>query len=442
MKILIILLFIAVFSYSSLAYKQFYPESRNLTVHTVKTIDELGENELSTYSYDKNGNITQIYTEYLRNENKKRLITNTYYDDGRLKSEKWQHNTDGIWSIGAPVLFKYWQDGDSSYLEKSNTVWDYKDSSWHTERKEICIFDEMDSILSKTSMTFDKDKWKNSGRDLYYRDKNNNCTLMVHELWYPGNDEWGVNYKQEFTYNDRNQMTSYSLLRLKDYVWEKGTRDVVEYYDDGEVKTWAKYIANELGWVLDYKLVYNYDENSLPTVVTLEGGEYVGYTDYKYSELGQLIKIITRNDTYDIVATYEYTYNVNLNLSEISFHWEQPIMHTFFDSRGRRFSFSGFTVLINEGIVSVEDEPKTVENEIVLYPNPCSSTLNVNLSESNSNPEQIAIVDLCGRTLKVQKKSNGQQTLSVVTDDLPPGIYFLEIYSKGNPITKKFIKQE
>ena len=71
-----------------------------------------------------------------------------------------------------------------------------------------------------------------------------------------------------------------------------------------------------------------------------------------------------------------------------------------------------------------------------LYPNPVQKTLQLQ-SNSDSTIDQITITDLSGKVILVQT----QNTTAVNVEQLSNGLYFLEIQSGEQKITKKFIKE-
>ena len=71
-----------------------------------------------------------------------------------------------------------------------------------------------------------------------------------------------------------------------------------------------------------------------------------------------------------------------------------------------------------------------------LYPNPAQKTLQLQ-SNSDSAIDQITITDLSGKVILVQT----QNTTVVNVEQLSNGLYFLEIQSGEQKITKKFIKE-
>lgn len=73
---------------------------------------------------------------------------------------------------------------------------------------------------------------------------------------------------------------------------------------------------------------------------------------------------------------------------------------------------------------------------IILYPNPTSSTLTLANAE-NLSIEKLTVTDLTGKVVMTQKSNNTQLDVQ----QLPAGMYFLNVSANGNIQHLKFIKQ-
>ncbi len=89
------------------------------------------------------------------------------------------------------------------------------------------------------------------------------------------------------------------------------------------------------------------------------------------------------------------------------------------------------TVALNGTSTGVED---LQSEKVQLYPNPAGDVLNLIFSESNL-PEEIEIVDVCGRKVLSQSVVDANVTINI--GGLQAGVYFV----KANNIVKKFIKK-
>jgi beta-glucanase (GH16 family) len=80
------------------------------------------------------------------------------------------------------------------------------------------------------------------------------------------------------------------------------------------------------------------------------------------------------------------------------------------------------------------------EAEILLYPNPSGSYLNVTLP-GDLKASQLVIHDLTGRVLWQKELSRSVGDEGIDIRNLKPGLYILSIRSQGRSVNKRFIKQ-
>jgi len=78
----------------------------------------------------------------------------------------------------------------------------------------------------------------------------------------------------------------------------------------------------------------------------------------------------------------------------------------------------------------------TAENNFTVYPNPTKSILMIQ-NNTNTKIKKIKIIDSSGKIVKEEK----EQYNSINVENLPAGVYHLQILSDGKPIQKKFIKE-
>lgn len=89
------------------------------------------------------------------------------------------------------------------------------------------------------------------------------------------------------------------------------------------------------------------------------------------------------------------------------------------------------------------DNTATVAHSIVVYPNPFSSSLKAAVMAEGTGAAHCTLTDLAGKTLSSQEQelSKGLNEISLKTEALVPGVYFLVIESEGNRSVHKVIRQ-
>ena len=96
-----------------------------------------------------------------------------------------------------------------------------------------------------------------------------------------------------------------------------------------------------------------------------------------------------------------------------------------------------FTVTSGVGIETITP---VVVSQVNLYPNPSSSSLNVNVSAAKAGLATISVYDLAGRTLftTTQSISVGENISSVDVNSLASGSYILNVTMNGETVNKSF----
>ena len=92
------------------------------------------------------------------------------------------------------------------------------------------------------------------------------------------------------------------------------------------------------------------------------------------------------------------------------------------------------TLLSHEGL-----EDRTVEPNILLYPNPADDVINVCIQGSMLDITETEVYDINGRLLRTAKGSGQQIQISIA--DLARGMYFVKICCGEKAVVKRFVKQ-
>jgi len=119
--------------------------------------------------------------------------------------------------------------------------------------------------------------------------------------------------------------------------------------------------------------------------------------------------------------------------------------YAFFDAKGldenityyrlKQTDFNGYFTYLDPISIQCNGLDNAIFN-IEIYPNPTSYELNI--LNAPSKIDKIEVIDVWGRIVLSQEHL---QTPTVKVNDLANGSYFIKIYSAGQSVTKKFIKQ-
>ncbi|TRZ74986.1 MAG: T9SS C-terminal target domain-containing protein [Bacteroidetes bacterium] len=148
----------------------------------------------------------------------------------------------------------------------------------------------------------------------------------------------------------------------------------------------------------------------------------MGFKDDVLIRAGVTLKFIAKFDSFPSMLD---TMNCFMYHCHILTHEDKSMMHQFIvvDSATYYSNMNVFTI--------TEISPFT------LYPNPAGNLLN--LKGASTVPVRLRFVDLLGHTLREEKISPFDGTISIHVEDLPRGMLFVEWTSGDNRFTKKIL---
>ena len=119
------------------------------------------------------------------------------------------------------------------------------------------------------------------------------------------------------------------------------------------------------------------------------------------------------------------------------------------DSSGnfsRNMTKPGLNVNILSPVINTVTSVKTVNDnpfDMALFPNPAGNVINVSLSSESMADATITILDVSGKTVQHQVATldEGAQTITLDVEQLPAGVYFVNLTSEDAQNTMKFIKK-
>jgi hypothetical protein len=116
-------------------------------------------------------------------------------------------------------------------------------------------------------------------------------------------------------------------------------------------------------------------------------------------------------------------------------------MRVLFETGGPRNSLLYSIALAGEGL---PQQGRTVENgqtgmEVLLYPNPATNTITIQLQNNSSLSRHIYVCNHLGQVLVTVIAASKQQQLDI--SKLAPGIYFIRLEGTAGSSMRKFIKQ-
>ncbi|MBP7496827.1 MAG: T9SS type A sorting domain-containing protein [Bacteroidales bacterium] len=99
-------------------------------------------------------------------------------------------------------------------------------------------------------------------------------------------------------------------------------------------------------------------------------------------------------------------------------------------------------------ITTIKNTPES-KTDLLLYPNPCTEELTINVSHFKNVKHLITVYDIHGKAIyqtqslynaQTQTSKNAQTTITINTRSFSPGLYLIRIQSPNSTTTRKFIK--
>jgi hypothetical protein len=143
---------------------------------------------------------------------------------------------------------------------------------------------------------------------------------------------------------------------------------------------------------------------------------------------------VTYNENYQ----YQWFYQENLLATNIS----NAIVVT------EGTLYTDYEVIISEGNCEVQLSGQNLGNpnypdtsSIVVYPNPASDNLFIDMGNPSLQAEEISVVDISGKQIARMKAKENSGTLSVDLSQYEGGMYFVKIVGRGFGRTVKVVKR-
>ncbi len=92
----------------------------------------------------------------------------------------------------------------------------------------------------------------------------------------------------------------------------------------------------------------------------------------------------------------------------------------------------------NGGALSVQEN--NLESHLTLYPNPAGNSITLKSEFALNNKSKISIIDMMGRSVECKIFNKSANSISINTENLLPGNYFLQFTFENSILNKRFVK--
>ena len=425
------------------------------------TLEPLGKNDIHKTEYvyipQENTRIEILkYQKYFEwNMNQKKVYV--YNKDGNLKSEEnygWSQNR---WLDNWKRIINYDEKGfidvENSYLYES--IGFGKSDSVKNHYKEGGLIDMQECFRWEFGL------WKKYKEKHFSGYDNGMATEIVTQ--YIASDAVVHSISERYEFDDDYNLTQEKMMTMKDAIWIDSLKYAYSY-DDDKMDKWTLLEWDGSMWKYKKRNLYVYNTDDR---VSYRKEQYSAGTDvwldhvfnyYSYNENQQLAQILQEfSDKPDLQKKQEYFYNDDAMISEIRYsekysEWSPTHTHFFqYDENGKMTSEYEMTKSSNiynqiDYFYDWLNSVKKFDNgagDFQVYPNPFVSELNLSFTLVQGDTVSIGLYDSQG-VLQISPKNNiysfGDNTITMKTDFLPSGVYYLIIDIGNKSYMEKLTK--
>ncbi|MCB9045525.1 MAG: T9SS type A sorting domain-containing protein [Chitinophagales bacterium] len=343
---------------------------------------------------------------------------------------------------------------DESVNYKFNaSIWGYENNK---QRVQYFTGKKVDQLIYKNWHPSDA-TWKNAERYLYKYDNNGKMTSSVLQLWY--GTLWTQDMVSTLSYDNSNNVvnmnsTTYAvdfvydqnnnLVRIEDKVWSSGglvSNQRKNYlYVGNDVVEYTLEVWDNSSWTKISKWKYAYD--AMGNVISNTEQKWDGITWVNVKQ-NLYYYDSDNNKTEDIEMTWDNNsvsfvnnrrevikYN-NKSLPEVvtDFSWNNGWVHKSGDISIHYYYEQYDPTSVDELITDAD---------MVVYPVPANSNLNINLKWDQPQDFNLVLTDMYGRTIFFQHEDTKvAYHRSIPVSDLPTGNYVLAVSGSNGIISQK-----
>ncbi len=432
-------------------YYYTYDSNGNITQRLFKDWD--GSNWVNTsqqtYTYDLNNNMTLRLYEGWNSNNWLNQWRDTYtYNSNEnwtfIQSDQWIGNE---WIARIQYIYSYDSNGNmTSYIERhpDSTMYQIENRSRVTYS-----YDSNGNMIFSFEEIWNDNLWTNYVQKTYGYNSNGNIDFSLEEVW--NNNLWVNHERNTYGYNSNGNLT-FSIEEVwNNNLWVNHERNTYDYNSNGNLTFSIEKVWDESLWVNYKRNTYDYDSNENITFELYERGDGSNWinsnrTTYTYDLFENMILKLYENwDESNWVNRWQniYAYDSKGNMSNGSSEswgggsWSSYAGGTisFYDSFGRKHSFSGSEINVFYSILTDVDQTYFGVSAYSIkqnYPNPFNPTTTIEYQIQNDSFVNLVVYNALGQvvlTLVNEHQTIGKYTVQFNASNLPSGVYFYKIES-------------
>jgi hypothetical protein len=102
-----------------------------------------------------------------------------------------------------------------------------------------------------------------------------------------------------------------------------------------------------------------------------------------------------------------------------------------------------FLKLLMGGDVGIAEKEKTEGSDLLVYPNPATAQVTIKINLIGNKNVSIKLKNVLGQTVQKinQRPLVGQNRIEIDINELPKGLYFVQLQTENRLYSQKIIKQ-
>jgi hypothetical protein len=366
------------------------------------------------YTYNNDGElISSVKTDPVTNQNisKTEVILDSLNRIMLASGYLWQNNS---WVVN-------FKDNHICTYNAANQVTEFiyqrwKNGALENEHKFNSVYDTAGNLVATTHFEWVNNTWETIDRTLSTY-VNGVQTESIKEVYSKNTNSWRPTFKE--TYGGWQRPGMWSSLVLQTYNATTGWVNFRRYTNtmgqNGGYETLAEAFQNGI-WVYDTRQTMIYDVRG-------------DHTDY-------LAETFV-NGTWRMDWTNKYIYTYNSHNDLLQKVYQSPDINSgpIRDQTKDVYSnFQYFTRTLGT------PEARQAGLALTLYPNPAQDLLHIDLAGNTQRLQKVTISDLTGKTV-LSQTFEAEDRKQVQVEQLPAGIYLLNLETDKGTVVKKFVKQ-
>jgi len=353
-------------------------------------------------------------------------------------------NTFKNWNLLEQFLQTF--DANNYLIEQIWQRWDNNNHEWTNHYKTKITNNSAGSKIEEKTQAWDKIKkvWENESRDTYTYEVNGDTIAWINETWNEDSLDWEYYSRRTYSYGEDLLRTILYMLWDNEKAWQNSIKAEYNYDRMGNLtsEVWEVWVPDQEIWINYWRHKTIYDEYSnILEHISQDWNNNIWVNDYR-SELHyldnefvfELIEQDWNSATLSWVNTFSKTweYDIDQNpIDEYKFEWD--------DNNEMWNNLTWFHAYISKQ--NVEGIFESDFDDIKVYPNPFSSTVNIEYSLKKPQFHGISIYDIRGKEIHCEYQFKNQGNHQTIWDatGYAEGTYILKLKSLDEAIVKKLI---